>query len=440
MKNAKRLVSLVLACMLLLCLVPSALAEGFGEKDPASYEANLKMMVHSLGQPTYMIEKFNEKYPNIKIELVEVPGSEQQERIMTTVMAGVDVPDLYTARTQFIKALVNGGDRFYKDLYTLGDTADWVGGVEDYVVGVGTDANGGLRALSWQCPVGGVYYRRSLAKEYFGTDDPAEIQKLFASPEAILETAATLKEKSEGKVKLVGDATTDLTYLLVPHAGGYLMGETLNTGEDIQQIFEMVKTFYDNDYCLKIRNDTTALNAAILADEVFAYCLPTWGLNYNIMPVFPDQAGDWAVVEGPYTYTAGGTYIGISNTTEHPEEAYLFIKFIFTDPDFLMAYATDFGDYVSNKETQAAIGALTEEEGAEFNIFQYLSGQNAYAYWNSQLEKGVDSSAFSPYDEYFAGYLASAIVSYATGVQSFDDALSTYKADCQNYAPSITVK
>lgn len=65
------------------------------------------------------------------------------------------------------------------------------------------------------------------------------------------------------------------------------------------------KIFYDNDYCLKIRNDTTALNAAILNGEVFAYCLPTWGLNYNIMPNFPDQAGDWAVCEGRTRLWAG---------------------------------------------------------------------------------------------------------------------------------------
>lgn len=375
-----------------------------------------------------------------KTELIEVPGSQQQERIMTTVAAGQDVPDLYTSRTQFVKAIVNGGDRYYTDLYALGNTKDWVGDVADYVVGVGTDASGKLRALSWQCPVGGIYYRRSLALKYFGTDDPDEVKALFASPEKILETAEALKEKSDGACVLFGDAANDFMYLLLSNAGGFMKDNMLNTGEAFQQIFEMTKTFYDNDYCLKIRNDSATLNAAVLNDGVFALSLPTWGLNYNIMPNFPDLAGDWGIIEGPYTYTAGGTYIGISNTTQHMEEAYLFLQFIFSNEDFMYSYATDFGDYVSSKKIQNMIGALTPEESTNYSTFQYLNGQNAYAYWNSQLDKGVDAASFSPYDEYFGNYLLSACVSYATGLQSLDDAIATYKMDCQSYAPSIDVE
>lgn len=439
----KKLVSLVLAIMLVLsCAV--GLAEGLNGKDPASYEATLKFMVHSTGQPNYMIQKFNEVYPNIKIELVEVTSVEQQEKIINTVLTGVDVPDMYTCRTQFVKAIVNGGDRFYADLRalgeSLGDTTEWIDGLEEYVVGVGTDSEDKLRVLSWQCPVGGVYYRRSLAKEYFGTDDPAEIGKLFASPEAMLETAATLKEKSGGKVKLLADSAVDLQYLMVSNAGGFMKGNVLNTGDEIKAIFELNKTFYDNDYCLKIRNDNTAANAAILADEVFAYGLPTWGLNYNLMTNFAEQAGDWAVTAGPYTFTAGGTYLGISNTSEHKEEAYLFVKFILSNEDFMWSYASEFGDYVSHKATQQKMEALTDEQLEAFAPSKFLNGQNAYIYWNSQLSKGVDSSTFSPYDEYFANYFMAAMTSYATGLQTLDEAIETYQFDCQNYAPSIEIE
>ena len=436
----KRLLSLVMVfAMVLACTVASA--EGFGEKDPASYDCTLRFMVQSTAQPTYMIEKFNEVYPNIRIELVEVPSAELQEKIINMVVSGEDVTDLFACRTQFVKAIVNGGDRFYMDLYTMGDTKEWVDEIEDYVVNVGTDASGALRSLAWQCPVGGVYYRRSLAKEYFGTDDPQEIAKLFASTETIVETAETLKTKSEGKVKLFGDAAQDIGYLLLTNAGGFLKeGNVLNMGEEIQEILTLTKTFYDQDYCLKIRGDATALNAAILNDEVFAYCLPTWGLNYNIMPNFPDQAGDWAVTEGPYPFVGGGSWFGISSTTEHPEEAYIFIKYVLTDPEFQVSYASNFGDYTSNTITHQTVSAYSEEEAAAFEPFQYLGGQNAYAYWTSQLEKGVNDAAFSPYDEYFNNYLMAATVNYATGLQTLEEALATYASDCQSYAPDIIVE
>ena len=107
--------------------------------------------------------------------------------------------------------------------------------------------------------------------------------------------------------------------------------------------------------------------------------------------------------------------MGISQATKYPEECYLFLKFILTNEDFVYDYATDFGDYVSNKAIQEKVGNMTTEEAAELKlgIFEYLNGQNAYAYWNSQLEKGVDSSAFSPYDEYFQNYMQAAMEAYA---------------------------
>lgn len=432
----KKVTTILLVCMMLL-LCTAGQAEGFGDKDPASYNATLTFMVQSAGQPNYMIQKFNEVYPNIKIELVEVPSTELQEKIMNMVMSGDEVTDLFACRTQFIKAIVNGGERFYADLYSMGNTSEWIGEIADYVVNVGTDRSGALRSLAWQCPVGGVYYRRSLAKEYFGTDAPAEIAKLFATTDDIVSTAQTLKEKSDGKVKLFGDAANDIQYLLLTNAGGFLKDNVLNTGDGIREIFELTKTFYDNDYCLKIRNDSTTLNAGINNGEVFALCLPTWGLNYNIMPNFPDMVGDWAVCEGPYPFVGGGSWFGISSQTEHPEEAYVFIRFVLTNPEFQFSYASNFGDYTSNKETHAKVSALSEEEASMFAPFQYLGGENAYAYWTSQLERGVNSDAFSPYDEYFTNYLMASAVSYATGLQSLEDAIATFQFDCQSYAPDI---
>jgi ABC-type glycerol-3-phosphate transport system substrate-binding protein len=435
----KKLVSYVLA-LLLVFTCTNIIANDFGEKDPASYNATLTFLVQSTGQPNYMINEFNKVYPNIKIELIEVPAAELQEKIITTAMSGVDVPDMFACRTQFVKALVNAGDRIYLDFKSLGDVSEWTKDIERYVVDVGTDSNGALRSIAWQCPVGGVYYRRSLAKEYFDTDDPTEIAKLFANTDEILKTAETLKQKSGGKVKLFADAVQDIQYLLLTNAGGFLKDNVLNTGDGIKEIYELSRTFYDNEYCHKIRNDSNAINAAILADEVFAYCLPTWGLNYNIMPNFPEMEGDWAVCEGPYPFVGGGSWFGISSQSDNVEEAYVFIKYVLSDPDFQISYASNFGDYTSNKVTHAIISAMDEEEAAVFAPFRYLGGQNAYAYWTSQLEKGVNSAAFSPYDEYFTSYLMSSVVSYATGLLSLEEAIETFKFDCKSYAPDISVQ
>lgn len=417
-------------------------AVGFGEKDPESYVADLKFMVHSDGQPTYMIEKFNEIYPNIHIELVMVPGAEQQEKILTMVNGGEDIADLFTCRTQFVKAIVNNPN-CYMDLSAQPFNAgEWADQIEDYVVGVGTDTSGALRALSWQCPVGGVFYRRSMAKEYFGTDDPEEIGKLFASYESMIDAARTIKEKSGGQVYFNANAVGDLSLAGMTGAGGYLLGNTLNTNEKIVNLFEYCKTMYDENLTGKCYKNDAGIVSLTQENKVFSLMNATWALNFNIMPNYEDQAGDWAVATPPETFTAGGTYVGISQATKYPEECYLFLKFILTNEDFVYDYATDFGDYVSNKAIQEKVGSMTTEEAAELElgIFEYLNGQNAYAYWNSQLKKGVDASAFSPYDEYFQNYMQAAMEAYAAGSLSLEEALAQYKSDCQNYAPSIEVE
>lgn len=415
--------------------------EEFGGKDPASYTADLKFMVHSIGQPEYMIQKFNEKYPNIHIELVVIPAAEQQEKIMSMVAAGEDVPDLFTCRTQFVKAIVNS-EQYYADLnsepYNAGE---WTDQIEPYVVSVGTQAStGALRALSWQCPVGGIFYRRSMAKEIFGSDDPEDMAKIFSSYDSLMDAARTVKEKTNGAVYFTADALTDLMYLGVSHAGGYIKDEKLNTGDEIKNLFEYARTMYEEGLTAKYYKDDTAGVAATLEGKIFCTAKPTWGLNYNIMPNYPDQAGDWALTSGPYPYTAGGTWLGIYKDTKYPEECYLFLKYILTDPEFMRSYALDFGDYVSNVEIQQAVGAFSKEEGEGLNIFAYLDGQNAYSYWNGELEKGIDAESFSPYDEYFGNYLLAAMESYAVGNADLDKAIEQYKTDCQSYAPSLTVE
>ena len=59
---------------------------------------------------------------------------------------------------------------------------------------VGQDDDGIQRAISYQITPAGIYYRRDIAKEVFGTDDPDEVGKLFKDYPTILETAQTLKD------------------------------------------------------------------------------------------------------------------------------------------------------------------------------------------------------------------------------------------------------
>ena len=75
-----------------------------------------------------------------------------------------------------------------------------------YTKDIVTDSNGVLKGVSWQgCP-GAMFYSREVAKEVFGTDDPAEVQKYVADWDTFTETAAILKDAGYSMISSVNDS------------------------------------------------------------------------------------------------------------------------------------------------------------------------------------------------------------------------------------------
>jgi multiple sugar transport system substrate-binding protein len=61
------------------------------------------------------------------------------------------------------------------------------------VVEVGTD-EGVTKGFSYQATPGAFFYRRSMAQECLGTDDPDQVQAMVADIDKFVETAAKIKE------------------------------------------------------------------------------------------------------------------------------------------------------------------------------------------------------------------------------------------------------
>jgi ABC-type glycerol-3-phosphate transport system substrate-binding protein len=412
----------------------------FGKKDPASYSATLNMWAHTPGQPTYFIEEFNKLYPNIKINLTIIPSAEQQQKIMNAVAARSNVPDIFTARTQFVRYFVEA-EGFYADLLSAPYNGDRLTEeLAEYTIGVGTDDSGALRAVTWQCPVGGIYYRRSLAKQYFGTDDPEFWNEKFSTYEKLLDTAREIKNLSGGKVKFITHYHQLASLVRSGGQYGFVRDDALYLDPSLDRYFELSKIFFDEDLDAKIPQDTPNQYAAMANGQLFAFILPTWGLNYNIMTNHPDTSGDWAIAQGPNSYTSGGTWFGIYDQTKFPEESYLFVNFVMTNKDFVRGYALSQGDYVSNRVIQQELGALPPEQTKEFPTFEFMANQNIYKFFNDELAKGVNSATFSKYDEMFIPLLNNACRQYAESFASKEAAFKQFKDDCLMAVPNLIIE
>jgi cellobiose transport system substrate-binding protein len=417
----------------------SASGAGFGMADPESYSGTISMWSHTSAQPNFMIEHYNAVYPNVTVEFDVIPGTEHQQKVQTAVASGVDVPDIFTTKTDFI-TMIAASDRYYDDL--LGEPYNATHLAENlaaYTVEVGSDENGALRGVTWQCPVGAIYYRRSLAKEYFGTDDPQEISDLFSSLGSIVDVARDLNERSGGEVKLIGSYDQLRGLYNSSLERPFVVGNEINLDPALIEYFETAKTLYDEDLDWKTIQSNANFAGLMENGQVFCLMSATWALNYLIMPVYPDTEGDWGLASPPVPFTIGGTWMGIYPGSENKELAYTFLNYVFSNEDFLFDYATELGDYVSNVEVQQRIGNMTPEETADLPLFKFVKNQNVYAFFNNELANGVRSELFTEYDFTItnAGVLNAAIDMYITGRKSLDEALDQYSDDLIAVYPNL---
>lgn len=84
------------------------------------------------------VKGFNEKYPNIKVNITVVPNADFVAKL-TPALAGGNAPDVFTGESDYVKYLVEAGcwDDLTAAPYSVKQYTD---DVWDYVVSVGTDS------------------------------------------------------------------------------------------------------------------------------------------------------------------------------------------------------------------------------------------------------------------------------------------------------------
>lgn len=130
-----------------------------------------------------MTKKYLELNPDLNVEfnptiIATTEGAYQPALDQALAAGGKDAPDIYAAEAAFVLKYTQGDAHSYAANYAdLGLTDDMVkeAGIAEYTVDIGSK-DGALRALGYQATGGAFIYRRSIAKDVFGTDDPAAIK------------------------------------------------------------------------------------------------------------------------------------------------------------------------------------------------------------------------------------------------------------------------
>lgn len=288
----------------------TAAAEDTGKKSDADADKVINVWAFTDEVPG-MIEKYIEAHPDFGYEInttiiATTDGAYQPALDQALASGGSDAPDIYCAEAAFVLKYTQGDAAQYaapyEDLGIDVDQAIKDADIAQYTVDIGTNPDGKVVGLGYQATGGAFIYRRSIAKDVWGTDDPAVIQdKIGPGWDKFFDAAAELKTKGYGIVSGDGDI-----WHAVENSSdqGWIVDGKLNIDPKREEFLDLSKKLKDNGY----HNDTQDWQDAWFADmkgegeqPIFGFFGPAWLINYTLAPncggekVGEGTYGDWAV-------------------------------------------------------------------------------------------------------------------------------------------------
>lgn len=413
-----------------------------------------KLVVWTLANDLVDFGKKFQEETGVEVDTVVIEPADYPTKVQTALLAGESEPDIIVGEPQMLEDFYDAG--FFANLDDFG-AQDYADQIVDYVWQVGQDADGIQRAISYQITPAGFYYRRDIAKEVFGTDDPDEVGKLFSSYDKILETAQTLKDA--GYRIFASDA--ELNFFSGDSA--WVVDGKLNVDQARYDYMDLCVDLYQKDltayanqwstpWYQAMAGEVPILSADIqnYADDsvnvwdatqfeestkdmdkttVFAFGLPAWGV-LTMRDNVGETSGKWGVCAGPSYGFSGGTYIGISSQSKRQQTAWEFVKFCTLNED-----TADWWIDFSQGDTVSLKSAIEKHKDDENEIY---GGEKLYSFWLEQAE-GIDYSIVTRYDKAIGDAWGEAISAVKTGQKTKDEAVNEFYDKVAATYPDIEI-
>lgn len=321
---------------------------------------------------------------------------------------------------------------------TEADTADMYQYTKDIV----TDENGLLKGTTWQATPGLFAYRRSIAKEVLGTDDPAEVQAALADWDKFDDVAKQANDKGFKMLSGYDDSYRTFSNNV---SAPWVDGTKIVIDDNLMRWVDQTKEYTDKAY----NNKTSLWAPEWSADQgpegkVFGFFYSTWGINFtllgNSLETSTDDGGkaevgngvfgDYAVCQGPESYYWGGTWICAAKGTDNAGTIKDIMLTLTADKDTMKQITLDTEDYTNNQTAMSEI-ANSDYESA------FLGGQNHIALF-AEAAPLIDMSNISIYDQGLNEGFQGAFKDYFDGNVTKEEALDNFYTDAIEKYPELT--
>lgn len=294
---------------------------------PSDYEGTLSMWGWDDTYFNTITEAFNEKYPNVKFEYTPMANGDSLQKYQTALATGTDLPDIGWSIVDS-RAKVYELD-MWEDLSADPYNFD-INEVFDYLHPKMVNSKGQVCGIEQCISPAGLAYRKDLAKEYLGTDDPKELEEMLPDWETFIEKGKEVYEKSDGKVYMFPGVADAQQFIREQGANSWIEGDTIKATESLRKSIELACEFRDNNTADKLEAWSAAWYASFgEGTHIFAGCA-TWSVPFTIEPNDPEgeETGHWGLMSAPEgNISWGGTTLGITKTCKDKRLAWEFIKF-----------------------------------------------------------------------------------------------------------------
>ncbi len=348
--------------------------------------------------------------------------------------AADDKIDIFLSETDYVNKYTDADADVAMPLADLGiDPATDLKDQYEFTKATASDMNGVQRGSTWQCCPGLLVYRRDIAMDVFGTDDPEAIGEKVKDWDTMKATAEELKAK--GYYTFASYADTFRLYGNSIGDSWVKQGETvINVDQKIMDWISDSKEWLDAGYLDKTVkgqwNDDWNKSMGS-ASKVFAFLFPAWGIDFTLKPNWDGDAGAWAVTNPPQEYNWGGSYVHACTGTDNPEHVKDIILAVTASEDNLLKISRDYSDF-----TNTTVG-MQKAAGDDTFSSEFLGGQNPFVYF-APVAENIKIAPLSAYDQGCVELIQNAFSDYFQGLVEYDKAKTNFETAIKERYPDIT--
>ena len=434
-KIMKKMLVALLAVMLML------IAAGCGGNDAApadsgdasSESGEIVIWAWSESEINGLAEAFNQVYPDIEVKFVAVDSETYLAKLQNALVTGGELPDV-TLQEIGARGAMYALD-IWEDLeaepYNFDRSV-----VYPQILPTMMNTDGVIVGVERELNPSGMCYKRDLAMEYMGTEDPAEIAALISDWDMLIAEGERIAAETDGQVQLMTGLQDVDAMLYSQYVDPVFVDDVAYATDYFEYTLGIMLRMAQGDMVGKMQLWSPSWNSSYVDTENYILypCAP-WSPVWSVKANDPDGVNSWGVTSAPVRgYSWGGTAYGILKDAENKELAWKFIEWATTTEAGAQACEEVVGAIVSYQANYA--------DGFPENPEDYFGGQTPNLYLMENEAPSMEIRVLSQYDVVLQDVTAYVIEEINNNPDiTLDEAVSIALTEMSNkLPPEITIE